>query len=83
MMCFTVLFIVFCKERFFRFHGGLIKYGYPQSSPSFLTKIKHPAVISLVAQYFPRYFVEAGKKMYRAPEMYVPRRSRIQAGCHG
>lgn len=28
-----------------------------------------------------RYFVEAGKKMYRAPEMYVPRRSRIQVVC--
>eukprot|EP00435_Cladocopium_sp_Y103_P055990 s161_g18.t1 len=28
-----------------------------------------------------RYFVEAGKKMYRAPEIYVPRRSRIQVVC--
>ena len=26
-----------------------------------------------------RFFVEAGKKMYRAPEMYVPRKRQIQA----
>ncbi|CAK9040987.1 unnamed protein product [Durusdinium trenchii] len=28
-----------------------------------------------------RYFVEAGKRMYRSPEMYVPRCSKIQVVC--
>jgi len=28
-----------------------------------------------------RFFVEAGKKMYRAPEMYVPRKRQIQVVC--
>jgi len=28
-----------------------------------------------------RYFAEAGKRMYRAPEMYVPREQSIQVAC--
>lgn len=28
-----------------------------------------------------RYFAEAGKRMYRAPEMYVPRESSVQVVC--
>mmetsp|Transcript_112169 Transcript_112169/g.324042 ORF Transcript_112169/g.324042 Transcript_112169/m.324042 type:complete len:638 (-) Transcript_112169:48-1961(-) len=30
-----------------------------------------------------RYFVEAGKRMYRSPEMYVPRQSVVQVVCPG